>query len=62
MYTQIYTHTHTHTHTHMPFLLQDCNSPHVSTVYITPHTANNFNLQYFIIIHILFYYSAVNFN
>ena len=39
----------------------------MSAIYITPHTRNNFNFRYFIIIHILFYsilycYSALNFN
>jgi hypothetical protein len=42
--------------------LQDYNSPHVSALYVTPHTLNSFNLRYFKIIHILFYYWTVNFN
>ena len=25
----------------------DCNSPHVSTAFITPHTPNNLNFRYF---------------
>jgi len=37
----------------------DYNSPYVSAIYIT---TNNFNSDIFIIIHILFYYSTVNFN
>jgi hypothetical protein len=42
--------------------IQDYNSPYVSALHVTPHTVNSFKLRYFKIIHILFYYSTVNFN
>jgi len=38
------------------------NSPHISAVYITPHSQNNLNFRYFTVNQNLFYYLTVNFN
>jgi hypothetical protein len=37
-------------------------TPHISAVYITPHSQNNLNFRYFMVNQILFYHSTVNFN
>ena len=38
------------------------NSTYVSAMYFTPHTSNNFNFRYCLVINILFYCSTANIN